>query len=119
MADHRSLTAWQKAHEVTRWVIHASQHAFRPPVRVPFYHLQTAVLAVQLHIARGHALRSTRTFRRHLKLAYASAIEALELLRLMDETHLLPSADLAGALREMDGVKGELLSLIRRYRHYR
>lgn len=117
--DHRTLEVWQKANQVTRWVVHISQRNFRAPVRVPFYHLQAAVLGIQLSIARGHALRSTRNFKRHLKLAYGHAVEALELLQLMEATHLVPSAEVVDTLAGMDEVKGLLLSLIRQYRHYR
>src|SRR5690349_132254 len=119
MRDHRSLSVWQKANQVTRWVLRTSQREFRPAVRVPFYHLQQTALAIQLHIARGHALRSTRIFRKHLTLAYGATIEALELLGLMEELHLVESDDIVEALREMDEVKGALLALIRQYRHYR
>lgn len=118
-ADHRTLQVWQKANQVTRWVVHISQRNFRAPVRVPFYHLQAAVLGVQLSVARGHALKSTRIFKRHLKLAYAHAIEAHELLQLMESTHLVPSAEVVDTLTAMDEVKGLLLALIREYRHYR
>ena len=119
MRDHRSLSAWQKTHQVTRWILQASQRNFRAPVRVPFYLLQHATIMVQLHIARGHALRSTRAFRKHLTLAYGSAVEAHELLRVMDELHLVGSDDIAEALKGMDEVKGALVALIRQYRHYR
>ena len=119
MRDHRSLSVWQKSNAVVRWVIGASQQNYRPAVRVPFYQLQATALAVQLHIARGHALRNTRIFRKHLTLAYASAVETHELLRLMEETHLVPSGDLAEALKAMDEVKSLLVTLIRQYRHYR
>lgn len=119
MRDHRSLSAWQKANHVTRWILQAAQRNFRAPVRIPFYLLQHAAIGVQLHIARGHALRSTKAFRRHLTLAYACAVEAHELLRLMDELHLVPSEDVAEALKGMDEVRGALVALIRQYRHYR
>ncbi len=119
MRDHRSLSVWQKANAVTRWVIGASQQNFRPAVRVPFYQLQSTALAVQLHIARGHALRNTSLFRKHLTLAYASAVETLELLRLMEVTHLVPSVDLTEGIKSMDEVKSLLVALIRQYRHYR
>lgn len=119
MRDHRSLSVWQKANQVTRWVIGASQQDFRPAVRMPFYQLQSSALAVQLHIARGHALRRTALFRKHLTLAYASAVETLELLRLMEATHLVPSTDLTEGIKAMDEVKALLVALIRQYRHYR
>ncbi|HEU4569806.1 MAG TPA: hypothetical protein VFS07_04485 [Gemmatimonadales bacterium] len=119
MRDHRSLQAWQKANHVVRWVLGMSQQHWRPPVRVPFLHLQTVTLQVQLHIARGNALRSPRHFRRHLVLAYAATIESLELLALLEATHLVPSGEAADAVRSLDQVKGELLNMIRQYRHYR
>ncbi|HET7042917.1 MAG TPA: four helix bundle protein [Gemmatimonadales bacterium] len=119
MRDHRSLSAWQKANQVTRRVLLASQRHFSPAIRVPFALLQQSVIAVQLHIARGHALRSTKAFRRHLTLAYGSAVEALELLQAMEELHLVPTGELAEAIKGMDEVKGALVALIRQYRHYR
>lgn len=119
MRDHRSLSVWQKANTVVRIILGASQRSYRPAVRIPFYQLQATALAVQLHIARGHALRSTAIFRKHLTLAYASAVETIELLRLMDEAHLVPSGELAEALTAMDETKSLLVALIRQYRHYR
>src|ERR1043165_455803 len=119
MRDHRSLSVWQEANRITRWVIGASAKNYRPAVRVPFYQLQSSALAIQLHIARGHALRKTRTYTKHLTLAYASAIETHELLQLMEQSHLVPSAEAADALKAMALVKASLVSLIRQYRHYR
>jgi four helix bundle protein len=119
MRDHRSLSVWQRADQVTRWVIGISQRNYRPAVRVPFYHLQATALATQLHIARGHALRSTKAFRKHLTLAFASAIEAQELLRTMADSHLVPSAELVEALAALDEVRKGLVALLRQYRHYR
>lgn len=119
MRDHRSLSVWQEANRVTRWVIGTCQQNYRPAVRVPFYQLQASALAIQLHVARGHALRKTRTYRKHLTLAYASAIETHELLQLLEQTHLVPSDEAADALKAMDQVKASLISLIRQYRHYR
>ena len=119
MRDHRSLSVWQEANRITRWVIGASETHYRPAVRVPFYQLQMSALAIQLHIARGHALRKTRTYRKHLTLAYASAIETIELLQLMEQAHLLASNEVADALKAMDEVRTSLIALIRQYRHYR
>lgn len=119
MRDHRSLSVWQRADQVTRWVIGISQRNYRPAVRVPFYHLQATALATQLHVARGHALRSTKAFRKHLTLAFASAIETQELLRTLEEAHLVPSGDLAEAVAAMDDVRKGLVALLRQYRHYR
>lgn len=119
MRDHRSLSVWQLANRVTRWVIGASVQHYRPGVRVVFYQLQMSALAIQLHIARGHALRKTRTFRKHLTLAYAAAIETTELLQLMEQTHLLESDRVADAMKAMDEVRTSLIALIRQFRHYR
>ena len=119
MRDHRSLSVWQRANQVVRWTIGASLTHYRPAVRVPFYQLQATALAIQLHVARGHALRKTSVYRKHLTLAYASAIEALELLQLMEQAHLVPAGEAAEALKALDETKSSLLALIREYRHYR
>jgi four helix bundle protein len=119
MRDHRSLAVWQQAAQVTRWVIGISRRHYAPAVRVPFYQLQSTALATQLHVARGHALRSTKAFRKHLTLAYASAIETQELLRTLEEAHLVPSGEQVETLAALDQVRSGLVALLRQYRRYR
>jgi len=116
MRDHRSLLAWQKASGVTRWTIRANARFWRPHLRVLFDRLLRSALNVQLHIAEGHALRSNESFKRQLRLAYGAAVEVIDLLRILDEEHLAPSAELQGALRLADEARANLLGLLRKYR---
>ena len=51
--------------------------------------LQRAELSVQLNIAEGYALKSSKRFRNHLDIAYASAVETGDLLELCGEMELL------------------------------
>lgn len=116
MRDHRSLVAWQRASTVARWSIRASVRHWRPPLRVVFDRLLRAALNVQLFIAEGHALRSNEQFKRHLRLAYGASIETIDLLRLLDEEHLVPTQEVIEALKVADQGRGELLGLLRKYR---
>lgn len=116
MRDHRSLVAWQKASAVCRWSVRASARHWRPPLRVVFDRLLRAALNVQLHIAEGHALRSNEQFKRHLRLAYGASVETIDLLRLLDEEHLVPTQEVVEALKLADQGRADLLGLLRKYR---
>jgi four helix bundle protein len=54
-----------------------------------FGQLQRAALSVQLNIAEGYALRTSKRFSNHLDIAYGSAVETAELLEISGELHLL------------------------------
>jgi len=116
MRDHRSLLAWQKASSVTRWSVKANARYWRPSLRILFDRLLRAALNVQLHIAQGHALNANEHFKRHLRLAYCAAVEAIDLLRLLDEEHLAPSQEVASILKVADETRANLLGLLRKYR---
>jgi four helix bundle protein len=116
MRDHRSLLAWQKASCVTRWTIRATARYWRPHLRVLFDRLLRSALNVQLHIAEGHALRTNESFKRHLRLAYGAAVEAIDLLRLLEEEHLAPSQEVLDTLKLADEARANLLGLMRKYR---
>ena len=51
--------------------------------------LQRAALSVQLNIAEGYALKSSKRFRNHLDIAYGSAVETSDLLELCGQMELL------------------------------
>jgi len=89
MRDHTSLHAWQEAHAVTLIVIRLVQTAWRPYVSALFYQLQRAALSVQLNIAEGYTFGDSPTFTRHLGVAYGSAVETGELLRLLADAAIL------------------------------
>ena len=113
MRDHKSLLAWQEASAVARAVMLATRGRRHPCVD----QLQRAALSVQLNIAEGYALRSTKRFRNHLDIAYASAVETAELLELNTDLELLPADQVNPAIQRCKRCQGLLLGLIKRLRH--
>jgi four helix bundle protein len=89
MRDHKSLLAWQEARAVVLVLLPAVrqlEHFYSNPV---LSQLQRAALSVQLNIAEGYALKTSKRFRNHLDIAYGSAVETAELLELCRDLHLL------------------------------
>jgi four helix bundle protein len=82
MRDHRSLHAWQEARGVVLGVIDLARTAWKPYAAALFSQLQRASLSVQLNIAEGYAYGVSRSFTRHLGIAYGSAVETGELLEI-------------------------------------
>jgi four helix bundle protein len=112
MRDRKSLLAWQEANAVTRTVLLATRGRRHPCID----QLQRAALSVQLNIAEGYAFRSSRRFRNHLDIAYASAVETTELLELSAELDLLPADRIDTALGNCRRCQSLLLGLIKRLR---
>jgi four helix bundle protein len=81
MRDHKSLLAWQEANEVVKTVMRGARGHRHPCIE----QLQRAALSVQLNIAEGYALRSSKRFLYHLDVAYASAVETADLLELSEQ----------------------------------
>jgi four helix bundle protein len=98
MRDHKSLIAWQEARAVVLVLLPAIRQVkyfYSHPV-LP--QLQRAALSVQLNIAEGYALRTSKRFRNHLDIAYGSAVETAELLELCRDLDLLDAGMIAGML---------------------
>jgi four helix bundle protein len=112
MRDHKSLLAWQEANSVVRAVMVATRGRRHPCVD----QLQRAALSVQLNIAEGYALRSSKRFRNHLDIAYASAVETAELLELTSELELLPTHQARPTIQRCRRCQSLLLGLIKRLR---
>ena len=81
-----------------------------------FDRLLQATLDVQLQISQGYAFRSHEQFKRHLRLAYSAAVEAIDLLRLLDDEHLVPTQEVVEAIKLADQGRADLLGLLRKYR---
>ncbi len=89
MRDHTSLRAWQQAHTVSVEVIRLSKSSWKPYAAALFSQLQRSSLSVQLNIAEGYTFGDSPTFTRHLGIAYGSAVETGELLRLAVEAEVM------------------------------
>ena len=116
MRDHRSLIAWQRAHFVVRAVLAASKDHWKPYAAAVLAQLQRSSLSVQLNIAEGYAIGTSRRRCYHLVVAYGSAVETTELLDLSLEESLLPSALAGPALVQSRETQALLLGLIKKYR---
>ena len=116
MRDHKSLLAWQEAHAVVLALLPAIRqikYSYANPV---FSQLQRAALSVQLNIAEGYALKTSKRFRNHLDIAYGSAVEAAELLELSSELQLLSTDLTAPALERCRHCQRLLRGLINHLR---
>jgi four helix bundle protein len=88
--DHRSLHAWQEARAVVLGTIDLARNSWKPYASALFSQLQRASLSVQLNIAEGYAFGESPTYKRHLKIAYGSAVETGELLEIALSANILP-----------------------------
>jgi four helix bundle protein len=89
--DHRSLLAWQEARGVVLGVIGLARTGWKPYASALFAQLQRASLSVQLNIAEGYSYGESPTFRRHLSIAYGSAVETGELLEIALDAKIVGS----------------------------
>ena len=116
MRDHRSLKAWQEARQVTVLVIRASHSLWRPWAGALFQQLQRASLSVQLNIAEGASFGASATYRRHLGIAYGSAIETGELIELLGDVQVVPQPIAEELLTHSRNCQRLLLGLLKRHR---
>jgi len=93
--DHTSLVAWQQANAVVHLAFRATRYHWKPWAATIFEQLQRSALSVQLNIAEGYGRKSSGPFRNHLEIAYGSAQETVDLLRLLENEEVVPP-DLAG-----------------------
>ena len=89
MRSHKTLLAWQEAREVSRACIRLAQTRAIPSAAPLLNQLLRAAISVQVNIAEGYGLATNPQFRRHLRIAYGSALEAGELLELGLDTGLI------------------------------
>jgi len=116
MRDHTSLKAWQEAHAVTLSVISLARTAWKPYASALFYQLQKASLSVQLNISEGYTFGNSPTFTRHLAVAYGSAVETAELLRLLGEAGILDPDAVAEAQKRNAQCQRLIMGLLKHRR---
>ena len=115
MRNHRSLLAWQRARSLTKAVIQLSTVAWKPQFAAIFTQLQRSSLSIQLNIAEGYAFTDSPTLRKHLRIAYGSAIESDDLLELMAENDHFEKAEVTVALELCREAQRLLFGLMKRY----
>ena len=116
--NHTTLRAWQEAHALSVEVIRLSKTSWKPYAAALFSQLQRASLSVQLNIAEGYTFGNSPNFTRHLGIAYGSAVETGELLRLALETEVLSEASLHGLLQRIEETERLLLGMLKRRRKF-
>jgi four helix bundle protein len=119
MRDHTSLRAWQQSHAVALEVIRLCKSSWKPYAAALFSQLQKSSLSVELNIAEGYTYGNSPSFTKHLGIAYGSAVETGELLRLAMEVELL-EPDIVGPLLEHN-IETErlLLSWLKKRRRFK
>ena len=85
MASYRDLVAWQTARANALAIYRYLDGHWTPQRAAAFDQLRRAALSVQLNIAEGQASGPGPRCRYHLRIAYASAVEAHDLLGFLRE----------------------------------
>jgi four helix bundle protein len=116
--DHTSARAWREAHLVTLGVLRLSRDAWRPYAAALFSQLQRASLSTELNIAEGYAFGDSPTYTRHLGVAYGSAVETVELLKIGIEAEVLPSHVESDLLVHSRNAQHLLLGLLKHRRPF-
>jgi four helix bundle protein len=119
MRDHTSLRAWQEAHAVSIQVIRLCRSSWKPYAAALFGQLQRSSLSVQLNIAEGYTFGDSPTFTKHLGIAYGSAVETADLLRLAVEAGVLEEKLIKPLLRRTLETEHMLLGLLKQRRQFK
>jgi four helix bundle protein len=85
MRSHKEIHAWQAARASTLAIQRYAEARWTPARASILDQLRRASLSVMLNIAEGYACGPGARCRWHLKVAYASAVEATDLLELLVE----------------------------------
>jgi four helix bundle protein len=117
--NHTTLRAWQEAHAISIEVIRLSKSSWKPYAAALFSQLQRASLSVQLNIAEGYTFGASPTFMRHLGIAYGSAVETGELLRLALETEILQEGSARVLLKRVQETERLPLGMLKHRRKFR
>jgi len=119
MRDHTSIRAWEEAHATSVAVIRLAKIFWKPYAAALFTQLQRASLSVQLNIAEGYTFGDSPTFTRHLGIAYGSAVETGELLRLARDADVLGTDVVKALLQRVRNTERLLLGMLKKRRKFR
>jgi four helix bundle protein len=99
-------------------VIRLSKASWKPHAAALFNQLQRASLSVELNIAEGYSFGDSPSYTRHLGVAYGSAVETAEILRLGVEAEVFPEHSGAILLHHAAHGCRLLLGLLKRRRSF-
>jgi four helix bundle protein len=116
MYDHRSLEAWREARGVSLAVLEIARNHWKPWAAALVSQLQRASLSVQLNIAEGWTYNRSPTYRKHLGIAFGSAVETAELLDLAITSGFLPRPEGNAILERSQRCQKLLIGLLKKHR---
>jgi four helix bundle protein len=76
-------------------------------------------LSVQLNIAEGYPFGSSPTFTRHLAIAFGSAVETAELIKLLVDAGVVERESVSDLLRHSLSSRNLLAGMLKSRRKYR
>ena len=94
MRSHKHLFAWQKARKLVLLTHQFLARHWSPPSTAVFDQCRRAALSSQLNLAEGIASGPGPRCKYHYRIAYASAVEATDLLELCRDLRLGPDQEL-------------------------
>jgi four helix bundle protein len=116
MKTHRSLHAWKEARLVSLGAIEAAKLHWKPWAAALYSQLLRASASVQLNLAEGSAFGPSRTYVRHLTIAYGSAVETIEIIELMIESSTIPDQPGQQLLVHAERSRQLLVGLLKHHR---
>lgn len=114
MRDHTEMVVWKLSRQVFVAVTGMCVRDWRPWFAAMFSQVQRSSLSVQLNIAEGYALWYPRQRHRHLRIAYGSAVETVELLELMRELKAVRASNIDELIESERRVCRMLVSWLKR-----
>ena len=111
---YRSMTVWQRSHELVVCALKETDRAYHPRSRSLFDQLRRAAISVECNLVEGYALGTPPLFRRHLRIAIGSAAETESLVRTAEEMEYLPAESARKKAALLDEILALLFSLMKR-----
>jgi len=117
MDKYKSLKAWQRAHGLAVLTMRTTDAAYHPRARILFDQIRRAAVSVEANIVEGYALNTPGLFRRHLRIALASAAEVECLTALASELNYLSPQTAEQVTAATGHVMRLVTGLLRSLRH--
>lgn len=113
MESYKSLGAWREAHRLALDTLAITDDIQDRRTWAVFDQLRRAVVSVEANLVEGYALGTAPLFRRHLRIALASAAEAECLINLAGERAYLHAGAVASLSAVSDRTIRGLYGLLR------